>query len=172
MKKAFYFLEILSILLIPLSIMKISTNSSLSVPKIILKEEDSIGTLIIKKLKIEELLYPIESPKNTIEEHISILKESTPPTQENSTFILAAHSGTANVSYFKDLNKLEIGDEIELIYKKRKYYYQVNEIWQEKKTGYIHINKEKGKQLVLTTCNPIKKEYQIIVSCTEKESNY
>ena len=141
MKKAFYFLLILSSLFLPLSIMKISTNPSYSLPKIILKEEEAIGTLTIKKLKIEELLYPIESPKNTIAEHISILKESTPPTQENSTFILAAHSGTANVSYFKDLNKLEIGDDIELIYKRKKYYYQVNEIWEEKKTGYIHINK-------------------------------
>lgn len=171
MKKILYFVLIISSLFLPLSIMKISTNISDYLPSIIIKKDDSIATLIIRKININELLYAKESPKNTIEEHISILKESTLPNEENSILILAAHSGTGNVAYFKDLNKLQIDDDIEIIYRNKTYYYQVKEIWEEKKNGYIHINKEEGKQLILTTCDPIKKEYQIIVSCIEKESN-
>ncbi len=168
-KKAFYVCILLSALFLPLSIMKISTDSPTIIPIIEAKQEE-IGTLVIDKIHIQEPLYPKDSSKNTIEEHVSILKESTLPDHENSTLILAAHSGTANVSFFKDLNQLEINDKVIIIYQNKTYQYLVKEIWKEKKNGYIHINKENKRQLVLTTCDPIQKNYQIIVSCIEKES--
>ena len=139
------------------------------IPTIIINKDDSIGTIIIHKINIKEPLYAINSSKNTIDQHVSILKESTSPKEENSTLILAAHSGTGGVAFFKDLKELQIKDEIDIIYENKKYTYTVKEIWKEKKTGYIHINKEIGKQLILTTCDPIEKEYQIIVNCIEKE---
>jgi len=170
-KKLFYTLVLLTALFLPLSIMKISTNTTQSIPIIITVKDDSIGTLIIDKINLTETLYDIKSSKNNIEEHVSILKESTFPNKQNSTLILAAHSGPTSISFFNDLNQLEIEDEIKVIYQNKTYIYLVKEIWREKKNGYIHINKENKRQLVLTTCDPIKKEYQIIVNCTEKESN-
>jgi LPXTG-site transpeptidase (sortase) family protein len=84
--------------------------------------------------------------------------------------ILAAHSGTAGVAYFEHLDELKTNDEIYLTYNKKDYIYKVIEIWEEEKTGFIHINKEKEKQLILTTCSPKKDGYQLVINCIKKES--
>lgn len=169
-KKILFLFSFTFILIIPLSIMKISSSNPISLPVIIMNKDDSIGNIQIDKINVKEPFYSIDNPKNTIDQHVSILKESIPPTEENSILILAAHSGTTDISFFNDLNQLGIKDEIKITYLNEKYIYQVKEIWREKKNGFIHIKKEDEKQLILTTCDPIEKEYQIIVSCIEKES--
>ena len=130
-----------------------------------------IGKIIIKKINIKNNLYEKESIHNNVDKNITILNNSIEPTKDNSIMFIAAHSGTGKLAYFKDLDKLEINDEIILIYKDKKYIYIVKDIWEEKKNGYININREKKKQLVLTTCSPNRDNYQLIINCIEKESN-
>ncbi|MBQ9018859.1 MAG: sortase [Bacilli bacterium] len=149
---------------IPLSILKISTENNYH-------SNNQFAFLTINKINLKEELYPIESEENTIEKHVSILKESIYPDNENSIMILAAHSGIGKIAYFQELDKLEINDEVILNYKNNKYTYKVKDIWEEKKTGYINFNKEKNKQLILTTCSPNKDGYQLIINCIIKESN-
>ena len=133
--------------------------------KLLIKtNDDSIGKLIINKICLKQKLYPINNSKNNIEEHVTILEEI------DNTIVIAAHSGTGPIAYFERLDELNIDDEIILYYKNKKYIYVVTEIWEEKKNGYIHINKENKRQLVLTTCSPKKTNYQLIVNCIEKES--
>ena len=84
--------------------------------------------------------------------------------------ILAAHSGTGDIAFFQELDKIELYDEIYLQYNKNEYIYEVIEIWEEKKNGYIHINKEPTKQLILTTCSPNKEGYQLVINSIKKES--
>ena len=163
-KRIYLLLLIILLLTIPLSILKISNNEN---TKIINNE---FGKLIINKINLKEELFPINSDENTIERHVSILKESIYPDKDNSLMIIAAHSGTGKIAYFQELDKLEINDEIILIYKNNKYTYYVKNIWEEKKNGYININKENKKQLVLTTCSPNKEGYQLVINCIEKES--
>ena len=134
------------------------------------KNTKKIGTLIIKKINLKEDLYSLDSTENTVEKHITILKESIFPNQENSIVFLAAHSGTGKVAYFERLDELREKDEIILIYKQKKYSYQVKDIWEEKKNGYININKDNQNQLILTTCHPNKNNYQLIINCIKKES--
>lgn len=161
-KKLFLVLSILLIIGIPSSILKISKEDY---PKFkFINNNEIIGTLIINKIDLKENLYKTTSSKNNIEEHVTILNEI------DNTIILAAHSGTGPIAYFERLDELEINDEIILIYKNKKYKYTVIEKWEEKKNGYIHINKENKKQLVLTTCSPNKVNYQLVVNCIEKES--
>lgn len=143
------------------------------IPHFLIVEKDNsqkIGTLIIKKINLKEDLYPINSTENTIEKHITILKETIFPTQENSIVFLAAHSGTGKIAYFEKLDELQEQDEIILIYKQKKYHYQVKDIWEEKKNGYINVNKDNQDQLILTTCHPTKNNYQLIINCIKKES--
>ena len=102
--------------------------------------------------------------------HVKILEESTSPINNDSIMILAAHSGTGRIAYFENLDELNINDTIILIYNNKSYYYKVNDIFEEKKTGYIHIDKDEKRQLVLTTCHPKKPKYQLIINCIEKES--
>lgn len=154
----------ITIILISLYNIKLSNNIK------IITNNKVINRLIIEKININERLYDINSKENTIEKHISYLKGTIMPDKENSIVILAAHSGTGKIAYFQELDKLQEDDIVILIYNNKKYKYIVKDIWEQKKNGYININKEKEKQLVLTTCSPNKNNYQLIVNCIEKES--
>ena len=160
---------IIILLICILSITKISGETKVLVNKKNINS-DIIGTIEIKKINLKEQLYKKESKKNNIEENITILQESTYPSNENSILIIAAHSGTGKIAYFERLDELSTNDEIIITYNKKKYYYNVIDIFEEKKNGYININKEKKRQLVLTTCSPTKDNIQLIVNCIEKES--
>jgi len=174
-KKGITLFLIIYILLIGFTIPKIEEvkekNASFPIhTSSIIKKEETIGKLIIPKINLEQNLYPIDSEENTIEKHVTILKDSIFPEEDNSIMILAAHSGTAGVAYFEHLDELKTNDEIYLTYNKKDYIYKVIEIWEEEKTGFIHINKEKEKQLILTTCSPKKDGYQLVINCIKKES--
>lgn len=129
-----------------------------------------IGEIIIKKLNIRNNLYKKESIHNNVDKNITILNNSIDPTNENSIMFIAAHSGTGKLAYFKDLNKLDINDEVILVYKNEKYIYEVTKIWEEDKNGYIHVKKEDKKQLILTTCSPTKDDKQLVINCIIKDS--
>ena len=168
-KRIYLLLIVLLLLLLPMSILRISAKETIYPKfKISILGEKPLGTLIIKKLDLKENLYNIDSPKNNVEEHVTILKESTLPDKDNSILFLAAHSGTGKIAYFEELDKLKVNDKIKIIYKNKEYQYLVKSIWEEKKDGYININREDHKQLILTTCSPNKKGYQLIINCIEK----
>ena len=133
------------------------------------KKDNKIGKIIIKKININNDLYSINSTENDINKNITILNNSIPPYEDNSIMFVAAHSGTSNISFFKNLDKLEETDEIILIYKDKEYKYIVKNSWEEEKNGYINIQKLKEKQLILTTCSPSSENKQLIVNCILKE---
>lgn len=130
-----------------------------------------IGNIIIDKININKPLYNINNNKNNIEENIEVLKESILPPNNNSIIFLAAHSGTSNISYFNELDKLNLKDEILLTINNKNYIYIVKNIYTQKKNGYININKEKNNQLILTTCDPNNNKNQLIINSIIKEFN-
>ena len=158
-KRLYIILLLLIVISTPLSIIKISENTKQI-------KTNYYGKLIIDKINLEEELFPIDSNENTIERHVSILKDSNYP----NLMVIAAHSGIGPIAYFQELDKLELNDEIILIIDNNKSIYKVKDIWEEKKNGYININKEKYNQLILTTCSPNKEGYQLVINCIEKES--
>ena len=166
MKKIYLILSTLLLIITPMSIIKISNEEYLNNFNINKKEDTPIGKITINKINLNEYFYSIESTENTIEKHVSILKESDFP----NILILAAHSGIGKIAYFEKLDHLNINDEIKINYDGKVYYYIIKEIWEEKKNGYININKELEHQLILTTCSPKKKNYQLVINCIEKES--
>lgn len=128
------------------------------------QEETSIGKLEISKISLSQKLYPINDKLNNIEKNVTILENSEDPSIEKSIIFLAAHSGTGPLAYFNNLDKLQINDTITLTYKNITYTYQINNIWEIKKQGFISVNKENTNQLVLTTCSPTNKDNQLIIS--------
>lgn len=134
-------------------------------------KKELIGNLIINKINLDMPLYNIESKKNNIEENITILKESILPPNKESIVFLAAHSGTSKISYFNNLDKLEINDTIFLTINNTENTYQIINIYKQKKNGYINVNKENKDQLILTTCDPNDNKYQLIINSTKKEFN-
>lgn len=147
-----------------------SNNSNKIEYNYIKKESQEIGKINIHKLNINNNLYEIESPYNNINQNITILKGTTfPNDNNNSLIILAAHSGYGNTAYFKDLNKLNKNDEINITIKNKHQTYIVKDIWEEDKKGTISFKKENKPQLILTTCSPTNEKKQLIINCIIKE---
>lgn len=181
LKKTFTLLVILACFLSIMTIMKIGNQekvvfhipitSPIKVSKTnTIQVEKPIGKITIQKIGLAKPLYQKESEKNNVEENVTILKESMNPEEENSILYIAAHSGTSNVSFFNNLDQLQIKDEIELQYNSQTYYYQITNIQEQPKDGYIRGRRENKRQLVLTTCCPQKENCQLIINSIEKES--
>lgn len=175
MKKILIILVMIVIFLSSASIIKISDEKTLNKIitnfKIIHKDDNIIGSIEIKKINLNENLYKLESEENNVDKHVTILKESIFPENDNSIIFIAAHSGTGEIAYFKNLDKIQQNDIINLKLNNKKYEYIVKNMWEEPKNGYININKEENKQLILTTCSPTNSKKQLIVNCIKKESN-
>lgn len=133
-------------------------------------KDDNIGRIRIDKININNKIYDINNEKNNVDENITILEGSIDPSKDNSIMFIAAHSGDGDKAYFKNLDKLNINDEIILEYNNIKYKYIVIDKWEEKKDGTIEVNKTIEKQLVLTTCSTKDKHKQLVINCIEKES--
>ena len=65
-----------------------------------------------------------KSSENNVNEHVQIIAGSQMPNIKKGNLILAAHSGTSNISYFKNLYKMQEGNESWL----RKFYNSVIEL--------------------------------------------
>ncbi len=132
-------------------------------------KDDKIGELYIKNIHLKENLYELNSYLNNVDRNIAVLEITNEPNKNNSLIVIAAHSGTGHIAYFKDLDKVKKNDLIILTYKNKTYNYIVNDIWNEKKTGNIKVPDNEKNQLVLTTCTPHKDNYQLIINCLLKE---
>lgn len=121
----------------------------------IMKNSDSdyMAVLEIPKLNLKKGLYSYGSPSNNIDKNITILEPFSVPSEDNSVFILAAHSGNSKVSYFRNLDKLLNGDLVIVYYDEVKYYYRIIDFYLEKKNGFISMPSfNDGKYIILTTC--------------------
>ena len=122
-----------------------------------------IGYLEIKKLSLKQGLVSKNSYYNNVNLNIQILKESDYPDKELGNVILASHSGTSGVSYFKNLYKLSVGDEAKIYYKGNIYSYNIDKIYDVPKVGKITINRDISKTcLTLITCTKNNKKSQTV----------
>ena len=109
-----------------------------------------IAVLKIPKINLEKGLVEKSSKYNNINYGVQILKESDSPDVINGNVILAAHSGTANISYFRNLDKLDLGDDAIIYYQGNTYNYKVVDA---DKTGKINIKRDRNTStLTLITC--------------------
>lgn len=121
-------------------------------PKKVAAKANYISILKIPKINLQKGLFNPNSSLNNIDKNIQILENSVMP-GENGNIFLAAHSGTSNVSYFKNLGKLGLGDLIVLDFNNKSYNYYVNNIYEIEKTGELNIDAHSNnKTLVLITC--------------------
>ena len=112
-----------------------------------------IAVLKIPKINLEKGLVEKNSKYNNINYGVQILKESDSPDVINGNVILAAHSGTANISYFRNLDKLDIGDDAIIYYQGNTYNYKVVKKYDADKTGKISIKRDRNTStLTLITC--------------------
>lgn len=115
---------------------------------------DIFMVLEIPKLKLQKEIFDFNSDLNDVSKNILLVQGSTMPNKMYSNVILASHSGNSDISYFKNLDKLIIGDYANLYYEKNKYEYKLVDIYNENKDGTIVIHRDKKQDnLVLITCD-------------------
>lgn len=132
----------------------ISTYSETVKDKLVGQIKDEyVGILEIKKIKLKRGFYSIDSNKNNVDKNIMVISSSDMPDVNLGNLILASHSGNSNISYFKNLDKLEIGDIASVYYLKNKYDYKLVNYYEVDKTGVVQIIKNNDVNcLTLITC--------------------
>ena len=111
------------------------------------------GYLEIPKINLKQGLVPLDSKLNTVSKNIQTIYPSDYPDKENGNLILAAHSGTSSIAYFKNLYKLELNDEANIIYNGEKYIYNIVDIYTVPKNGEVAIYRNENiNTLTLITC--------------------
>ena len=123
-----------------------------------------IAILRIPKINLQRGLVDINSKYNNINYNIMIHKESQMPNIKNGNFILVAHSGTARVSFFRNLHKLNLNDYVYVDYENKTYTYKIINKYEIEKTGKAVIRKNTSKSsITLITCKHNTNKQIIIV---------
>ena len=124
-----------------------------------------IAILKIPKIKLERGLVDPSSYLNNVKYNLQWIDGSSMPYQVNGNVIIAGHSGSARVSYFRKLDQLVIGDSVSIDYKNQTYNYKVIDIYDIEKTGKAEIIKNKNTTtLTLITCRHNTNK-QIVIIC-------
>lgn len=115
--------------------------------------DEYIAVLSIPKIHLQKGLYPIGHPYNHINYNIMILNTSDMPDVEHGNLILAAHSGIGTMAYFNHIQNLDLKDSVFVDYQGIRYHYQVSNMYEVEKTGYVKINRNLDRTtLTLITC--------------------
>lgn len=128
------------------------------------ESSEYIGILEIPSISFKRGFVAKNDKSNNISENIQILKESDMPDVDRGNFIIAGHSGSGRIAFFKNLHCVKFNDLIHVYYNQVKYTYKVVDFYIEPKVGNIHIYRNNEKTtLTLTTCNQDKKDSQIVI---------
>ena len=127
--------------------------------------EEYIAVIKIPNINLEKGIYAKESNMNKVDKGIQILEKSDYPDVIKGNFILAAHSGTSRISYFKNISKLTMNDIISIDYNSKTYKYKITNIYDVEKTGKVTIKRNKDKTtLTLITCKDNTNKQLIVIS--------
>ena len=128
------------------------------------KEIKPLLKIEIPKIKLLRNVYTLNSSLNQIKYNVTILPESYVSNDgKTSHLFLAAHSGNANISYFRKLITLNLEDEAYIKYNNQNYKYRVIDIKRIPKENSVQIKSISNRHLMtLITC--IGKEERLIVT--------
>lgn len=107
----------------------------------------------------------VDNTKNfdSIRYAISVDNSSNYP-DKNGNFILYAHSGNSNMSFFRNLNKVNINDRVNVYFNGIKYKYKIIKKYDIEKSGTASVvSSKENKYITLITCNQERKGYQVVV---------
>ena len=133
---------------------------------------DYIAVLEISAINLRRGLYEKNDPNNNVNRNIYILKDTVLPDESDvSHIILASHSGNSYISYFKNLYKLDINDEVYFYYKNTKYVYSIYKIYEVDKTGNVELKITNNSDITLITCKGnLNKQIVVIGTLKSKEA--
>ncbi len=127
------------------------------------QKEKEVMRLKIPSIDLNVSMYEYSSKLNEVDKGIQRLNELTPITN-GGNMVLASHSGSADISYFKNLDKLQITDNINVEYNDILYTYVVEDIYTINKNINLNIDKNYyDTTITLITCDKFDKSKQLIV---------
>lgn len=114
---------------------------------------DYFGYIEIPKINLTQGLVKLDSKRNNVNKNIQTIYPSDYPDVVNGNLILAAHSGSSSISYFKKLYLLNNNDQVNVIYNNEKYIYNITNIYTVPKNGKVAVYRDADKTtLTLITC--------------------
>ena len=135
----------------------VANNSSKKISR------EYIGYLQIEKINLKQGLVSKNSYYNNVNYGIQTINISDYPDKVGGNLILASHSGTSSISYFKHLYKLNIGDVAKVYYKNKVYSYKIVNIYNVPKVGKVEIKRNYDQTcLTLITCTHNSKTEQTV----------
>ena len=132
--------------------------------------ENIIGTISIPKINIQIPLY-LGSTEENLNKGAAILGQTSMPLgQVNSNTVIAAHRGLITHQMFRNIDKLQIGDKVEITTFWDTLNYEVSEIEIINPSDISKVLIQKGKDMItLVTCHPYRINTQrYIVYCKRK----
>ncbi len=129
-----------------------------------------VAVIKIPKIGLEKGLCAKGTYCNNVNRNIQILNESDYPDKEKGNVMLAGHSGSGRVSYFRKLDKLSQDDEVSIFYNDSEYKYKVVNQYDIEKNGTANIvrNAEKNTLTLITCRHNTNKQIVIICELVEK----
>lgn len=130
--------------------------------------KSNFGYIRIKKMDVKLPLYLGASLENMRKGAAIMGETSLPLGTKNSNCVIAAHRGYEGIPYFREIEKLKVGDRVIIKNPWEKLTYRVEEIKIVQPDDSDQIKIQKGKDMVtLLTCHPYRSHgrYRYVVYC-------
>lgn len=128
-----------------------------------------IGFLSIPKIEVELPILLGANTENMRQGAVHLTETSYPIGGDNTNCVLAAHRGYSRAAMFRDIEQLEIGDEVYVHNFRETLIYRVAELRVISPTDVNDLLIQKGRDLVtLITCHPYRHNYQRYVVYCER----
>lgn len=136
-------------------------------------DEEMIGYLNIPKMNVELPIYLGASEENLKKGAVHLTETSLPVGGVNTNAVIAGHRGYSGGAMFRDIERLELGDEITITNFRETLVYRVVEIVIILPTDIDKVLIQEGRDLVtLITCHPYRFNYQRYVVYCERMLPY
>lgn len=112
--------------------------------------------LSIPKISLKNKIYEVNDEENIVDKNIQLIKDNI------DNYVLAGHNGNVKIAYFKNLDKLVVGDLIYFYYHGVLRIYQLNKVYEIKKNGYFKIQKYSFPVINLITCKKDSNTLQVV----------
>lgn len=131
-------------------------------------EDGVIGYLTIEKMGIELPIYLGANPRNMTLGAAHMTNTSYPIGGENTNCVLAGHRGYFQAPMFRNIQKLELGDVVQVQNFRETLQYEVSEIQVVNPDEVECLSIRSGEDLLtLITCHPYPTNtYRYVVICT------
>ena len=134
-------------------------------------KDNIIGYLTIPKMEIEVPIYLGATQENMKKGAVHLSQTSIPIGGNNTNSVIAAHRGMRSHPMFRDIEMLDIGDEIKVTNMWDELIYKVVETKIISPDEVSEVLIQEGRDLItLITCHPYNKNYQrYVVYCERQE---